>query len=378
MKILQLGKFYPIRGGVEKVMWNLTRGLSAEGVDCDMLCASLSSSKTDLHDACFEQPDGTFRFNAHGRVFRVKALARKAATMISPAMVRWLRRHKADYDIVHVHHPDPMAALALRLSGFKGKVVLHWHSDILSQKFLLWLYRPLQDWLVKRADVIVGTTPAYIAASPYLKDVQAKCTYVPIGIKPIDSDSVGAEQIRKRFPGKTIIFSVGRLVPYKGYPVLIRAMKHLPKDYHLVIGGSGPLRKSLKKLLASEHLRRRVSLEGYLSEDKLPSYYGACDIFVLSSIMKTEAFGIVQIEAMSCGKPVVATNIPGSGVSWVNEDGVSGRNVTPGDPEELAAAIQDVMSHYEAFAEGARSRFGQLFSEDRMINSILKIYEALV
>ncbi|MBR6245817.1 MAG: glycosyltransferase, partial [Bacteroidales bacterium] len=142
--------------------------------------------------------------------------------------------------------------------------------------------------------------------------------------------------------------------------------------------GSGPLRKSLKKLLASEHLRRRVSLEGYLSEDKLPSYYGACDIFVLSSIMKTEAFGIVQIEAMSCGKPVVATNIPGSGVSWVNEDGVSGRNVTPGDPEELAAAIQDVMSRYEAFAEGARSRFGQLFSEDRMINSILKIYEALV
>ncbi len=378
MKILQLGKFYPIRGGVEKVMWDLTRGLSERGVDCDMLCACLPSGKTDPQDEELEQPDGSLRFNGHGRVFRVKAYAKKAATMISPAMVSWLRRHRADYDILHVHHPDPMAALALRLSGFKGKVVLHWHSDILSQKFLLWLYRPLQDWLVKRADVIVGTTPAYIAASPYLKDVQAKCTYVPIGIKPIDSDPDGAAQIKNRFPGKKIIFSVGRLVPYKGYPVLIRAMKHLPKDYHLVIGGSGPLRKSLKKLIASEHLRRRVSLEGYLSEDKLPSYYGACDIFVLSSIMKTEAFGIVQIEAMSCGKPVVATNIPGSGVSWVNEDGVSGRNVTPGDPEELAAAIQDVMSHYEAFAEGARSRFGQLFSEDRMINSILKIYEALV
>ena len=86
--------------------------------------------------------------------------------MISPAMLSWLRRHKADYEIVHVHHPDPMAALALRLSGFRGKVVLHWHSDIVSQKFLLALYRPLQDWLVRRADVIVGTSPVYIQSSP--------------------------------------------------------------------------------------------------------------------------------------------------------------------------------------------------------------------
>ena len=118
MRILQLGKFYPIRGGVEKVMWNLTAGLSAQGVDCDMLCASLPSSKADPQDAALEQPDGTFRFNAHGRVFRVKAIDKKAATMISPAMISWLRRNKAQYDIIHVHHPDPMAALALRLSGF--------------------------------------------------------------------------------------------------------------------------------------------------------------------------------------------------------------------------------------------------------------------
>lgn len=378
MKILQLGKFYPIRGGVEKVMWNLTWGLSGEGVDCDMLCARLPGDKADDADKPFEQADGSFRLNGHGTVYCVKALSKKAATMISPAMIRWLRAHRDEYDIIHVHHPDPMAALALRMSRFKGRVVLHWHSDIVSQKFLLALYRPLQSWLIRRADVIVGTTPAYIKSSPWLKDVQAKCTYVPIGIKPISFDRFGASAIRGRFPGKTLILSVGRLVPYKGYPVLIRAMKYLPEKYHLVIGGLGPMRDELEALIDRENLRGRVSLEGYLSDDALPHYFGACDLFVLSSVMKTEAFGIVQIEAMSCGKPVVATIIPGSGVSWVNEDGVSGRNVTPGDPEAMAGAIQDVMDHYRTFSKGALERFGELFREDKMINSILKIYEALL
>lgn len=377
MKILQLGKFYPIRGGVEKVMWDLTRGLSARDVDCDMLCACLSG-ETDPKDEALRQDDGSLRFNDHGRVIRVKAISKKAATMISPAMLSWLRRHCGEYEIIHVHHPDPMAAAALRLSGFKGKVVLHWHSDILSQRFLLALYRPLQDWLVRRADVIVGTTPAYIKSSPWLKDVQQKCTYVPIGIEAIDPDPAGAAALRERFPGKSILFSLGRLVPYKGYPVLIRAMKQLPEKYQLLIGGTGPLRKELEELIDSEKLTERVCLEGYIPDEKIAAYYGACDIFVLSSIMKTEAFGIVQAEAMSCGKPVVATKIPGSGVSWVNKDGVSGRNVTPGDPVQMAAAIEDVSELYRDFSEGARARFEELFCEEKMINSILKIYEALV
>ena len=378
MRILQLGKFYPIRGGVEKVMWDLTRGLSERGADCDMLCATLPSDGTDPKDEGLEQPDGSLRFNAHGRVFRVKALAKKAATMISPEMVSWLRRHRDDYNIIHVHHPDPMAAIALRMSGFKGKVVLHWHSDIVSQKFLLRLYRPLQDWLVGRADIIVGTSPVYIKSSPWLRDVQQKCTHVPIGIKPVTIDKAAASASRERFPGKTIILSVGRLVPYKGYPALIRAMKYLPDSYQLVIGGSGPLRDELESLIDSENLRGRVCIEGYLSDKDLAADYGACDIFVLSSIMKTEAFGIVQIEAMSCGKPVVATMIPGSGVSWVNEDGVSGRNVPPGDPALMAAAIEDVTDNYRKFSDGARKRFDEMFREDKMIDSILGIYEELV
>ena len=377
MRILQLGKFYPIRGGVEKVMWILMKGLSAKGVDCDMLCARLSGDKADEADLPFEEGNN-FRFNPHGTVYCVKAFTKKAATMIAPAMVKWLKKNGSRYDIIHVHHPDPMAALALRRSGYKGKVVLHWHSDIVSQKTLLRLYKPLQDWLVKRADVIVGTTPAYIKASPYLESVQDKCTYVPIGIRPVIPGEEGTGAILRRFPGKSIVLSVGRLVPYKGFSVLIQAMKYLPEKYHLLIGGKGPLRKELEELIEKEGVGGRVTLEGYLPDDRLPDYYGACHIFVLSSIMKTEAFGIVQIEAMSCGKPVVATIIPGSGVSWVNEDGVSGRNVTVGDPRAMAAAIENIDERYGVFCRGARERYGALFTEEAMINSIHKIYETLV
>ena len=146
MKILQLGKFHPVRGGVEKVMYDLMTGLSERGVDCDMLCAlSQGGSRT-------------IPVNAHARLIGCRTWAKVAATMISPAMIFSLRKRCGEYDIIHVHHPDPMACLALFLSGYRGKVVLHWHSDIEKQKTLLRLYRPLQEWLLGRADLIVGTT----------------------------------------------------------------------------------------------------------------------------------------------------------------------------------------------------------------------------
>jgi rhamnosyl/mannosyltransferase len=381
MRILQLGKFYPIRGGVEKVMWDLTRGLAGRGVACDMLCAKLPQDGIDLEDRPYlglEDGVEILRFPDGRTVYCVKALAKKAATMLSPAMVRWLRRHRQDYDIVHIHHPDPMAALALRLSGFRGKVVLHWHSDILSQRFLLALYKPLQQWLIRRADVIVGTTPPYLEASPYLRDVQDKCMAVPIGIDPVRFDPEKAEAFRAQFPGKWIILSVGRLVPYKGFRYLIDALGRLPDNYQLVIGGTGPLQEGLEAQIRENGLIGRVSMIGYVPSEDLPSWFGACDLFVLSSVMKTEAFGIVQIEAMSCGKPVVATRIPESGVSWVNKDGVSGLNVPPENAAALADAIQKVADGRDRYGAGARRLFEERYGFDRMIDRIKAVYEGLL
>lgn len=369
MKILQLGKFYPVEGGVEKVMYDLLIGLSEQGIPCDMLCAYTGKGVLEVD------------ITPQNHIFCTKTLLKKYATMLSPEMIFRLRKIANQYDIIHVHHPDPMAALALRLSGYKGKVVLHWHSDIVKQKKLLSLYMPLQRWLIQRADLIVGTSPVYIAASHHLTDVQEKCTYLPIGINPIEPREDQVEAIRHLYPGKKIIFSLGRLVPYKGYRYLVDAARYLDDSYVVLIGGSGILRDELQKQIDDNGLTERVKLLGRVADEDLAAYYGACDVYCLSSIMKTEAFAIVQIEAMSCGKPVVSCNIEGSGVPWVNKDNYSGLVVEPESGKALADAIRRIVedkSLYYTYSVGARSRFIELFRKSKMINRCLDLYSKLL
>ena len=364
MKVLQLGKFYPIRGGVEKVMWDLTSGLSARGIDCDMLCAEL-------------EKDEIIHLNEHGRVICLKAWMKKAATMIAPKMVSWLRKHKDEYDIIHVHHPDPMACLALRLSGYNGRIILHWHSDILKQKTLLKFYAPLQRWLIHRADTIIGTTPVYLKESPYLQDVQEKTVAVPIGIKPVTFNEELVREWKQRYSGKKLVVSIGRLVPYKGYTYLIQACQHLGDDYQVLVVGDGPLMDNLLGEVKEYGVQDRIHFLGYMEDEKMHALLAASDLFVMSSVMKTEAFGIVQIEAMSLGKPVIATKIPESGVSWVNADGVSGLNVPVRDPQALAEAILQICTDeklHGQFSEGAKNRFHKNFTLEGMIDRTIKIY----
>ena len=382
MKVLLLGKFYPIRGGVEKVMWDITRGVSEQGIDCDMLCACLPGEfpegSADAEGVTGCRGSRVLDFNAHGHLYCVRAYRKVAATMMSPDMIWALRRMCGGYDIIHIHHPDPMAALALMLSGFKGRVILHWHSDILSQKVLLTLIRPLQSWMIRRADRIVGTTPVYVQQSPELRDVQDKTGYIPIGVPPVPEAEEKAREIRARFPGQKIVYSLGRLVPYKGYRYLIEAARWLGDGYQVVIGGGGPLRDELQAQIDRDGLSDRVTLLGFVPEDEFAAWYHACDLFCLSSIWKTEAFAIVQIEAMSCGKPVVATSIPESGVSWVNSHGVSGLDVPPQDGRAIAEAIMAITADeqtYRGFCERARNRYQELFTYDTMINKCISLYE---
>ena len=368
MKILQLGKFYPIKGGVEKVMFDLMLGLSIEGVECDMLCAA------------YQEKGFTRVMSNKSKLMVVNTVREVAATMIAPSMVLKLKQIAKNYDIIHVHHPDPMAAFALLCSGYKGKVVLHWHSDILKQKSLLKLYMPIQKWLINRADVIVGTTPVYVKESPYLQEVQHKVTYLPIGVCHLESPIKQVMDLRRKYLGKHIVFSLGRLVPYKGFAYLIEAAKHLDDNYMVLIGGTGPLRDELQAQIETLGLQERVKLLGYVSDVELPAYFEACDLFCMSSVMKTEAFGIVQIEAMSCGKPVVATKIPESGVSWVNQDGVSGLNAEPYDAEDLAKCIRGILADendYARFSKGALDRYKTVFTQELMIHKCLEIYKKL-
>ncbi len=370
MKILQLGKFYPIQGGVEKVMYDLLCGFSKfSDIECDMMCV-----------AATPQPYKQVISNK-ASLYCAKLNKKLFATMLSFELIKKLRIQCNDYDIIHIHHPDPMAAIALKLSGYRGQVVLHWHSDILKQKILFKLYRPLQNWLINRANIVVGTTPKYLEESPHLKGFNKKKIAVPIGIEPVKPDNTRLIKIRAQYKNKKIVFSLGRLVEYKGYEYLIDAAKFLPDDYVILIGGTGPLRDSLNNRILEANLQNKVKLLGRVDDADLPSYYGACDLFALSSIWKTEAFAIVQIEAMSCGKPIVATHIPESGVDWVNKDNVSGINVTPKDSKAFANAIMQIVSDEETYlklSKGAKSRFDNNFTLDRMLNNCESIYRNLV
>lgn len=368
MRILQLGKFYPIIGGVERVMYDLVEGISEQKIQVDMLCASDSNKSHEII------------VNDYAKIYCTATWKKMLATMISPQMIFQLRKIAAQYDIIHVHHPDPMAALSLFLSGYKGKVVLHWHSDILKQKIALKLFMPLQNWLINRADVIVGTTPKYIKESPCLQNENLRKIAIPIGIEPVVGDKNKVAEIRHCYKGKKIIFSLGRLVGYKGFSFLIDAALSLPDDYIVLIGGGGPLKENLETQINSKGLKNKVYLLGRILDEDLANYFEACDVYVMSSIWKTEAFGIVQIEAMSCGKPIVATNIPGSGVSWVNEDKVTGLNVEPENAEAIADAILKITSNkdiYMAFSDNAEKRFKQLFQKKDMIGKCLSLYEKL-
>ena len=210
-------------------------------------------------------------------------------------------------------------------------------------------------------------------ASPVLQGVQEKLTYLPIGVDPVPEVDTEPTEHKK-------VLSLGRLVGYKGYKYLIDAAKYLPDNYQVVIAGDGPLREELQEQIKAEGLEGKVRLLGRIPQENIPELYASCNVFCLSSIWKTEAFGIVQIEAMSCGKPVVATRIPGSGVSWVNEHGYSGLNVEPCNPKDLAEAILQITEDpetYRRYCLNAKERYKSLFTKEAMIKHCLEIYNKL-
>lgn len=369
MRVLLLGKFYPVMGGVEKVMYDLMSGVSARGIECDMLCA-----------AAHKGHGGEERLSRNARLMVCRTWMKKAGVTIAPNMICKLRRIMGGYDIIHVHHPDPMAALALWLSGYKGKVLLHWHSDIVRQKRLMKLYEPLQSWLIRRADYIIGTTPVYVKESPYLRNVQDKLGYLPIGVPQFHPVSEKVMKLRSGYPGKKLLLAVGRCVYYKGFEYLIEAMMYLPEDYHLLLAGRGELKEELERQIVELGLEEKVTMLGYVEDEMMPMLYGACDAYVLSSVEKTEAFAIVQIEAMSCGKPVVATQIAGSGVPWVNAHGISGLNVPVRDAKAIARAVCEVLDpkNYQGFCDRALDRYYTLFTEKDMAEGCIEIYDSLM
>lgn len=371
MKILQIGKTYPLIGGVDKVIYELANGLSSKKIVCDVLCAS-----TDKQSRVVEN-------NEFSKFFVCGSLAFIASTWLSPKLILKLRSIIKNYDIIHIHHPDPMAALALLFASIDNKkIILHWHSDIVKQKFLLNLFMPLQNWLLSISNRVIVTTQTYADGSSHLKNHLHKVSVVPIGVEINFNDNIQLlSDLKNRYKNKKIIYTVGRLCYYKGFNYLIDAANYLSDDYVILIGGSGPLFADLNNLIITNNLQEKVILLGKIKDEDMSAYYQLCNLFCFPSIEKTEAFGIVQIEAMYYSKPIIATKIPHSGVSWVNKDGYSGINVEPKNAIELARAIKYICEDKaieNRLSTNAKKRFEEEFKLDLMIKRVLKIYNSVL
>lgn len=371
MKVLQISKFYPpVMGGIESVAWELTEGLNRAGVRADVLCSNQMRHTTQ-------------EYTASGyTVVRAASMGLMLSTSMAPAMVRVLQRISAGYNLMHVHMPDPMAAFAIWASRPRAKLVVHWHSDVIRQRKALKFYEPLQRWLLARADAIVATSQPYADASAVLRAWRGKIEVIPIGISDNHTlaCSIKAAAVRQRFRGRRIVFALGRMTYYKGFDVLIEAAAALPDDCAVLIGGEGEMLDHYRSMVAQRGLAGKVHLLGHINDDDLPSHFEACDVFCMPSTLRAEAYGVAMVEAMVMGKPIVATDIAGSGVPWVNVDGRTGFNVPVGQAKPLADALLGILTDADLrqrLGSASRQRYLDDFHVTAMTERTLNLYRRL-
>ncbi|MDO8690089.1 MAG: glycosyltransferase [Dehalococcoidia bacterium] len=366
MKVLHVYKdFYPVLGGVENHLMLLTRELSRlPDMEVEVLVTN-TTARTVV-----EQFDRV-------RVTKAGRVATLASTPISPALFREIGQR--DCDILHLHFPYPLGEIASLLRGKARRIVITYHSDIVRQKLILRLYHPLLMQILSRADAIIAGSPNYVESSPYLSRFTEKCTVIPYGIDASlfqpSSGPAEALGIPEKYLAPFIIF-VGKFRYYKGLHHLVRAMKQVEKGSLLLVG-EGPEEPALRSLVDSLGLENRVAFMGHVEERLLPGFYQAGQVFVLPSCLRAEAFGVVQLEAMACGLPVVSTEL-GTGTSFVNRHGETGFVVPPSNPAALANAINTLLTDQprrEAMSIAARARVCSQFTKERMVKSILELYK---
>jgi glycosyltransferase involved in cell wall biosynthesis len=361
-RVLHIGKFYPPQmGGMETHLQALCDGLRQD-VDVRVIVSS-SGRGHRVH-----------RVNGV-QVTRLGTVMTLAGAPICPGMATLIRESAAD--IVHLHLPNPAAVLAYLASGSRAKLVISYHSDVVRQRTLDAAFRPFLFSTINKASAVIAATPNYIESSPVLGRFRSRCRVLPYGIPLADFDEVPAEVqgLRERF-GDRLVVSVGRLVYYKGFDTLLEAMPSVRGN--LVIVGTGPMEEALKQKARDLGVNDRVTFAGGV--DGVAPYLHAADVFVLASVARSEAFGIVQLEAMACGKPVVNTSLD-SGVPYVSRDGESGITVAPKDSAALAGAINTLLDDRdlrERYGREARRRVEREFTQDGMVEGMLRLYEEVL
>jgi glycosyltransferase involved in cell wall biosynthesis len=362
VRVLHLGKFYPpVKGGMETILELMCEHTSPQ-VENSVICAN---NRCELSE---ERQGST-------EVIRMPAIAQIGAVAVCPTMP--MRLARADADLIVLHEPNPMALLAYFLARPSTTLVVWFHSEVIrpSWRYKLF-YRPFLQFALRRSARIVASSPTLAASSPVLRPWQHKCVVIPFGIeeRAVSEQVLRRADAVRREEGRPIVLFVGRLVSYKGVDVLLDAMREIPAVALLV--GEGPERAALQRTAEAQGVGDRVRFLGEVSNDELAALYRACDLLVLPSVTRQEAFGVVLLEAMACGKPVVSTDLA-TGSGWVNQDGETGFVVPPRNAAALHEAIGRLVAEpelRESLGDGARRRVRSVFALDRMIESILALY----
>jgi rhamnosyl/mannosyltransferase len=368
LKVLCFGRLAGAsKGGMERHVESLIVGLAGE-VRFVNLVPSRDGPARDYRlgeSVVYELPSFSLAYNAP----------------ISPTMPwrAWQLHREWRFHLAHLHFPDPMshaAALALPRSL---PIVVSWHSDIVRRKLFRALYQPFVKRILHRASAVVVGTPAHFRSSEVLPvaGVQDKLAQVPYGIdfSRFTHAGPGVAQIRRRF-GERIVFALGRHVYYKGFEFLLESMAALP-DAHLLLGGEGPLTGKLRARAADLGVAARVTFLGEIPDGQLADFYFACDVFCMPSVEPAEAFGIAQVEAMACSRPVVCCELH-NGVTYVNRHNETGLVVPPRQPAALADALcrlLDDASLRERLGNAAAERVRREFSLQSQCEAMLKVYQ---
>lgn len=365
MQILHVSTFFNEHGGVEKSVSDICRFL-ARNHSVHVLSTQKGKTERFVRDGIHVTASGASL-----------TLSGRPLSISFPSLIRGY-----EVDVVHYHLPCPIAVFTDFFARPKAKVrVATWHHDLVRHPaFNASMAIPLERFL-ESLDLIMVTAPQLIENTPILSKFSQKCIVSPLGIddarfEDVDHDAVLS--LRKKFPGPLILY-VGRLVYYKGCDVLLESMRST-RDANLIMVGTGPLGAELSRKIAEYGLTKRVHLFGWQPEEALQSLFQACDLFVLPSTLPTECFGLVQVEAMLCGKPVINTNLK-TGVPWVSLNNETGLTVEPGNSTALANAINELINNDELrreFGAKAKKRAKSYFTLDKQLQKTIQTYESLL